>query len=350
VCTGVNTTPSKNTVYKTKLYIHRTERGTAKRDSFIHNSHTTTKGASSHSPLLLVVGCHALIVLIDARQGHRLTCMNHLPSVGDLKYCPSAFVPPLAPPLIRNRSCTPPLKLRRMEVPLFVRWEDYVPRFLPTIHNVTFVQVGASCGANVRDCAIGGDPIWNYAVACGWNGVAVEAVSSTFKRLCHHYGRFNRQVQPVHAAIAGAGGLGIMARRGETSKLIRGPLANTDHSFRARADRNEELSPALTLHDIWPKPLGAAVLVIDAEGSESSILGRGDLPTPMPKLILFEHAHLTITEQNIIDNNLVRQGFSRLVDLKHMDRSARSMNQEPQDRLYGHTRLRDGQRLRLRSR
>ena len=53
------------------------------------------------------------------------------------------------------------------QVPLGVRWEDY-PAYLPSnLRGVSFVQVGANCGRNSPDCAVGGDPIWLERRAVG---------------------------------------------------------------------------------------------------------------------------------------------------------------------------------------
>jgi len=258
------------------------------------------------------------------------------------------MIPDLAPISLRNRSCHTPLRLRRREIPLFVKWEDYVPTYLSSIHNVSFVLVGASCGANVRDCAIGGDPIWNYAVSCGWHGVAVEPIRRMFARLCHHYGRFSRHVTPLHALVTGFRGDVVVADRGETSRVVRLPQ-RTNNTYGTLSDRykwrashlasNEEVVSSLTLRDIWPIPHGAAVLVVDAEGSEKAILGEADLPSPLPHLVLFEFVYLSNRTQQLIDINLRRQGFIKLGDLKHRDRNAELLRLGAQDRLYGRRRL-----------
>jgi hypothetical protein len=72
------------------------------------------------------------------------------------------------------------------QVPLFIRWEDYIRKVIPRrrFEDVTFVQIGANCGKNTFGCAVGGDPIWSYATMCGWRGVVVEPVSYVFKKLC----------------------------------------------------------------------------------------------------------------------------------------------------------------------
>lgn len=48
------------------------------------------------------------------------------------------------------------------------------------------------------------------------------------------------------------------------------------------------------------------ILVIDAEGAEEQILGSpDDLPRPRPRLILFEHEHLKMKTQKLIDRSTI---------------------------------------------
>ena len=39
------------------------------------------------------------------------------------------------------------------------RWEEMSPRYICSMSDVFFVQIGGNCGLNVPRCAIGGDPI-----------------------------------------------------------------------------------------------------------------------------------------------------------------------------------------------
>ena len=91
------------------------------------------------------------------------------------------------------------------QVPLFVRWEDYAPSFLRDLRRVFVVQAGANCGKNTYKCAAGGDPVWEYATACGWRGVMLEPVSYTFSALCYNYDRWPR-ITPLRAAVSNVSG------------------------------------------------------------------------------------------------------------------------------------------------
>jgi len=232
---------------------------------------------------------------------------------------------------------TLPLRISKHEVPLFVNWEQFVPAYLPSVVNVTFVQVGANCGKNTRLCAKGGDPIWTYAERCGWRGVAVEPVTATFLELCRNYAATTPWVRPLRALITDKAVMDRVSLMGETStglRLERERLALQNRSVPV-SDKTSEPVVGLTLRDIWPAE-GAAVLVVDVEGSEVAVLGRHRLPHPAPNLVLFESAQLPPSHLQQIDENLVRQGFNRVADLKHRDRYGKKM--PPQDRLYGRQR------------
>ena len=104
------------------------------------------------------------------------------------------------------------------ELPLYVQWEDYVPHYLKQVSNVSFVQVGANCGRNTKQCAVGGDPIWNYAASCGWRGIAIEPSPPTFTKLCTNYAALTPLVKPLNALItSNAPGDAFISNNGEMS-------------------------------------------------------------------------------------------------------------------------------------
>jgi len=250
-----------------------------------------------------------------------------------------------------TRSCLSPttgqVEIRTSEVPLFIRWEQYVPEFLPAVEGVTFVQVGANCGSNSKACAKGGDPIWNYAASCGWSGIAIEPMGETFAKLCDNYASLTSRVLPLRAAIterAGEAWLARPQRTSETARVVRllgpPPVPHGDPRRHEEVPEWLKLStervPALALSDVWPLE-GPDVLAVDAEGHEEQLLGFAPLPTPLPRLVLFEHAQLSSEGQARIHHKLAEQNFTWLADLKHQDPLGKTL--PGQDRLYGRTRL-----------
>ena len=231
-------------------------------------------------------------------------------------------------------SCSAGPTLHAGDVPLFVRWEEYVPRYLASATHVRFVQIGANCGRNTKACAVGGDPVWNYVQSCGWRGLAFEPVPSIFQKLCRNIAEFGGRVRPLRAIISnetGSAWMRVNARNGgERSHVVPTPKSGTEPSSHVQR------IPSLSLHGVWSRD-GVDVLIVDAEGSEERILGYSPLPTPLPQLILFEHVYLSESQRARIDANLLSQGFHRIADLRHMD--ARGANAPPQDRLYGRLRF-----------
>jgi FkbM family methyltransferase len=246
---------------------------------------------------------------------------------------------------ITNRSDTC-LDPRSRQVPtapddtaLFVRWEDYVPKYLSSVMGRSFMQVGANCGLNRMPCASGGDPIWNYVVSCGWHGLAFEPAKSSFDELCRNYRPFSSRVLPLRGVISNTTGSRrfLTSVRSEISRVV-GPEVR--QSFDKNRRPKVTIVPSFALSDVWPQPDGVDVLVVDAEGSETEILGSSPLPEPLPALILFEEVHLSDRGQQI-HANLQRQGFTLIHRLSHQDSwSVMKKERNPKvEVLYGRERI-----------
>jgi len=214
-----------------------------------------------------------------------------------------------------------PLKLEKGHVPLFVKWEQYLGKDLS---NVNFVQVGGNCGTNLPECAVGGDPIWEYATRFNWNGIVLEPVPHIFKQLTDNYKPYD-SVRPIQALVSNHSGVGKILDRAETSHEI---------SLSRRAGVEV---PTYTLVTLWKERFGATadakvdILVVDAEGNEPRILG-GAFPEPKPSLVLFEIANMQQQDIDAIDANLRSKGYVLAEKLKHQDEVGKKM--APQDALY----------------
>ncbi|CAK0791670.1 unnamed protein product [Prorocentrum cordatum] len=216
-----------------------------------------------------------------------------------------------------------PLSLPEGHVPLFVRWEEY----LKSMNGVNFVQIGGNCGTNLPECAVGGDPIWEYATRFGWDGIVLEPVPHIFSKLTENY-RPYPSVKPVQALVSNHSGVGRILDRSETSHEI------------SLTRKNGVEVPTYTLKTLWKEVFGADkkkvdVLVVDAEGNEPKILS-GEFPVPKPQLVLYEISNLQQAELDQIDANLRREGYVLLKNLVHQDSESRvGLTMPPQDALYG---------------
>ena len=77
-----------------------------------------------------------------------------------------------APPSTADAAAACRPVVNQESVPLFIRWDDYLPQHLSSARNISFLQIGAHCGMNTPRCAVGGDPVWEYVASCGWRGTA----------------------------------------------------------------------------------------------------------------------------------------------------------------------------------
>ena len=218
-------------------------------------------------------------------------------------------------------------------VPLFIKWEH----FLPQTHNLYFIQLGANVGKNVGS----GDPIWEYVRPCHWSGAAVELVSNTYVQLKENYADVSDRVLTLN--------YGVSKERGYVSMQgLGGEMARIPQIVKEIPNNDDTTTyvEIVTIDDIWDKlrdripSTGVDILVLDVEGNEANILvhggsnGGGELPHPKPKRILFEIAHLSTPVRDEIDESLRAQGYRQSADLIHRDEFAISNNMPAQDRLY----------------
>merc|ERR1719229_1053447 len=149
-------------------------------------------------------------------------------------------------------------------MPLFVRWEKYLGR---NLDGRFFVQIGANCGTNMVECAVGGDPVWEYATRFGWKGVTVEPVARTFNKLTKNYQPYP-SIKPLKAMISDHSGVGEIVLKGEMSKEL-----GTNSTAAAVGARKVQKVPVMTLPELWQGPFAKSVgglpsevdvLVVDA--------------------------------------------------------------------------------------
>ena len=210
-----------------------------------------------------------------------------------------------------------------------------------SVENISFVLVGANCGRNNRRCAIGGDPVWEYATQCaGWTGLVIEPTRALFEELRTAYSPY--QVQPLRLAVSDHTGVTTVEVNGEFTRLrdarVNKTRSNTSKRRGRRlhvatSSRSMETVLVVTLAHLWPGS-GFDILVIDAEGAEANILSM-PLPQPLPRLVLFEIANLNASQLAAINSSLVAQGYEHVHDLHHQDAWAVAHGLPPQDRLYG---------------
>ena len=188
--------------------------------------------------------------------------------------------------------------------------------FAAVVPDAVFIQIGANDGVT-------GDPI-NHLITRAdtqWNGVLVEPVAHLFSELSKRYAHDPR-LRLERAAIGESDGTAMIHRLQTTAKdslwLEQVPSLELDVLRRAAqqlaaADKVivQEQVRCLTVATLLARHRieRLDLLVIDTEGSDWRILRQFDLTLLQPKLILYEHQHLSLQERAEAHQFLARHQY-----------------------------------------
>ena len=188
--------------------------------------------------------------------------------------------------------------------------------FARTITDAIFLQIGANDGLT-------GDPLHPFLSSADsrWRGVLVEPVPHVFAQLSERYGH-RGSLSLENAAIAENDGTTIIYRIRTTPEdpLWVEHLASMDAEIVQRnalhygnaADRIiSENVPCLRVETLLRRHHLESVdlVVIDTEGSDWRILRQFDLNRLRPKLLLYEHQHLSASDCGEAHDFLERAGY-----------------------------------------
>jgi FkbM family methyltransferase len=195
--------------------------------------------------------------------------------------------------------------------------------FADTHPDTVFVEIGANDGE-------AHDHLAPYVRSRNWRGVMVEPVPFVFERLRENYGDLDR-VALENAAVADRDGrLPFYAPReadasegdlppwypaiGSFSREVALRLAREAPGIEERIERIEV--PCLTFESLCRKHgIGHVdLLVIDTEGYDWEILRRLDLHAHRPRLVVYEHYHLTDAEQGDARAHLASFGYETMAE------------------------------------
>jgi FkbM family methyltransferase len=176
--------------------------------------------------------------------------------------------------------------------------------FATAVPAAVFVQIGANDGFT-------GDPI-NHLLArpdTRWRGILVEPVAHLFAQLSERYAQYPA-LQLERAAICETDGTAVIHRLQATAddSLWLQQLPSLDPNLLQSNARQFGLEATPTISETVPSFCVATLLkrhhlteldllVIDTEGWDWRILRQFDLKNLQPKLILYEHQHLSAQER-----------------------------------------------------
>ena len=229
------------------------------------------------------------------------------------------------------------LLLRKQRVNIFRRMhaDALLGDFAQAVPDAVFLQIGVNDGLT-------GDPLHHLITRPGlrWHGIMVEPVAHLFAQLSQRYAN-NPAIRLEQAAIGETDGTAVIYRLNTVSgdslwldqlpSLDRETLHRTVAQLGASADRiiGENVTclrvdSLLKQHDLDR----ADLLVIDTEGWDWKILRQFDLDLLRPKLILYEHQHLSDEDRKSAQQFLRRHHYD-VVEMPEGDTIAWTFAKEP---------------------
>jgi FkbM family methyltransferase len=194
--------------------------------------------------------------------------------------------------------------------------EALLEDFATAVPEAFFVQIGANDGQT-------GDPIYGLLARGGrrWRGVMVEPVAHLFAQLSERYGG-NSAIRLERAAIGETDGTTVIHRlqtKPEDSLWLQ-QLPSLDLELLLRNARQFGVSEKLIVSETVPSFTVSTLLkrhdisrldllVIDTEGWDWRILRQFDLTVLRPKLVLYEHQHLSPEERAQAHQFLARDAY-----------------------------------------
>jgi FkbM family methyltransferase len=181
-----------------------------------------------------------------------------------------------------------------------------------SLGSVRFIQVGANDG--VRN-----DPLREFILSGAWTGLLVEPGDDQ-----------NARLRAAYAGVPGAGivGVAIWSESGRRPfYIVEGADALSSFSLDTilrHEPKYDDLRGMIRTIEVETLTLDALadrhgvpnpdVVVVDAEGCDDVVLGSFDIEARRPKLVLFEHVHLSPEASKALRDRLVAAGYVCIAD------------------------------------
>ncbi len=202
---------------------------------------------------------------------------------------------------------------------------EYTDRFSKSNKDITVVQVGANDGFNH-------DPIFKFIFRDHWKGILLEPQPLVFKILSRLHAKNNR-ITPVNAAVdyidskrtlyslaadeRWAHGRASFSRAPVEQAISSGFFEKKAAQSGVKLPSNrEEWIQETEIDCLSPKTLMERYgitkmdwLQIDTEGYDFEIIKMFNLAETKPKVVSYEHAHLSPEEMTACDAHLIANGY-----------------------------------------
>jgi FkbM family methyltransferase len=211
-----------------------------------------------------------------------------------------------------------------------LRWQRFERRsagrsllaaFAEAYPEATFVEVGSNDGSQYDD-------LRPHILSGRWRGVMVEPVPYVFERLERNYGHLDG-VALERLAIADREDTLPFHHLAEASpdELAELPswydaIGSFDRETVLRHDEIPRIEERLTVTEVPCITFEALcerngieridLLAVDTEGADAAILRQADLEARRPRLVLYEHYHLSPADRDECRDRLARIGYELL--------------------------------------
>jgi FkbM family methyltransferase len=195
--------------------------------------------------------------------------------------------------------------------------DDIVDSFDASANSVYFIQVGSNDGQS-------GDPIYKYVGNGKWRGVLVEPIPFLFTQLQANYAPYAAQVQFENSAIDHQSGRKTFYRL-KPSAEINAPqwydqLGTFNKDVLLKHGKHipgiedllvEDEVNTISLADLIRKHQVQQIdfLHIDTEGYDYEIIKMVPFEKVRPRIILYEHKHLSLSDYRSSVTFLENQGY-----------------------------------------
>lgn len=205
------------------------------------------------------------------------------------------------------------LLLRRLAAPKLLRW------FADTYPDAFFVEIGANDGVQH-------DPLHPFIVSRRWSGILVEPVPFVFERLKRNYAGIDRVILENAAIADHDGTLPFFhlepAPEHELDRLPSWYDGIGSFSREAVLSHEAEIPdiarrivctevPGLTFDSLLRRHAVARVdlVMVDTEGYDWEVVRHIDLAAAAPKLLIYEHFHLSPEDRAACRRHVASFGY-----------------------------------------
>src|SRR5262245_49822236 len=188
--------------------------------------------------------------------------------------------------------------------------------------NLSFIQVGANDGCF-------GDPLRKYILNFPWYGILVEPQPDVFATLRKNYDRVKDRLLFENVAIAETVSEVAMykANSGYGNSVYAASVVSVNPRVVARqlgikqTDLEQFTVPSSTLNELVSKHniSNLDVLQIDVEGQDYNVLKTLDLSKTTPRIVQFEHGHLSPHDVDNAVRYLSTNGYCILYGANQLD-------------------------------